>query len=373
MNETRNIAIACLCALAFCATGAVRASAHEFKTTVTGKITGKATTNQVFKAGFGEVACTKVTPTGKVEKAAPSSIEISDKYENCKYTIFGTETGEATLSSASYGLLGESSLSILHTAISINLSGSGCAVTIPSGQSLSGVSYENKGSDLVVNNKVENIDYALENAGAKTCPKKEEGTAATYEGGVEIGVEGATIGWSSTEHEFKSTVGKTKGIAATNQVIKGGFGEVTCSKLSASSELEAGFHASAAISLKYAGCKYSVLGGILTGEATASLADYTFFAEPLLSILKVILVDFQGELKGCSLTLFEQTLGGNAGEISYENKSGGVAVKDKLRNIAYSLLNVSGSEKCATTETGSNAAYEGTIEFGIEGGSLEWT
>ena len=126
-------------------------------------------------------------------------------------------------------------------------------------------------------------------------------------------------------------------------------------------------------SVLYKKCEFKALGGLIKGAATVSLADYTFFAEPEVSILNVnILIDVPSV--SCSVTVFSgQKLAKGAGELTYENKGNNVVLKSNVKEIEWSRLN-EGSGSCAAGTTGreKGATYTGEVEAGVAGGAISW-
>lgn len=173
----------------------------------------------------------------------------------------------------------------------------------------------------------------------------------------------------------ESKAGKITGKALTTQEFKtGGDPTWKCTEATFSGAIEAG-------ELKTTTLKISVTYGkcsVAFGSATVTLADYTFFATPGVSILNVTgsLIMMHAEALGvkCTISVTNgQTLGKAAGEIEYVNKSGKIEEKNKVTGIASEITESNSSSLCGTVGEKLSGAYTGNDEIELEGGTIEVT
>jgi hypothetical protein len=170
-----------------------------------------------------------------------------------------------------------------------------------------------------------------------------------------------------------SKEGKITGKALNTQEFKtGGDPTVKCTGATPSGEVAAG-------KLKETEIKISVIlinCSVAFGTATVTLADYTLFAVPGVSILNATgsLIMIHAEALGvkCTISVTNgQTLGKAAGEIEYVNKAGKVEEKNKVKGIASEITESNSSSLCGTVGEKLTGEHTGNIEVELEGGTIE--
>jgi hypothetical protein len=170
-----------------------------------------------------------------------------------------------------------------------------------------------------------------------------------------------------------SKAGKITGKALTTQEFKtGGDPTVKCTGATPSGEVAAG-------KLKETEIKISVIlinCSVAFGTATVTLADYTLFSTPGVSILNATgsLIMIHAEALGvkCTISVTNgQTLGKAAGEIEYVNKAGKVEEKNKVKGIASEITESNSTSLCGTVGEKLTGEHTGNIEVELEGGTIE--
>ena len=196
----RSIKMTSLAVVAVLAFGAVTASAQEFVFSKTGKFTGKALNTQKLKTGGGAtVECTKVAPAGEITKLKTTEQDFTLTPSSCSVLAIG-EAGvtllDITLFTSTFPFV-----SWLTETPIIHAKGLGieCEIELKAGQSLGGSAgegeYVNKSGKLEVKQKLTKIaSKVLKSSSESLCGKTgaESGTG-TYEGNIEIELEGGTI------------------------------------------------------------------------------------------------------------------------------------------------------------------------------------
>jgi hypothetical protein len=188
-----------------------------------------------------------------------------------------------------------------------------------------------------------------------------------------VALSAMTVASASAAEFIASKEGKITGKALTTQEFKtGGDPTVKCTEATPSGEVEAGKlkETEIKISVAYGKCSVSF------GSATVTLADYTFFATPGVSILNATgsLIMIHAEALGvkCTISVTNgQTLGKAAGEIEYVNKSGKIEEKNKVKGIASEITESNSSSLCGTVGEKLTGEYTGNDEVELVGGTIE--
>jgi hypothetical protein len=168
----------------------------------------------------------------------------------------------------------------------------------------------------------------------------------------------AALASSASAHEFvASKTGAAKVRSTTAQVFEVDATTVECAKASASFEVTATKSKTLAVhKLEYKEC--SGFGETLD----VSAGSYVFEAEDLLSFAKALTISSES---GCSIVL-EAGANNNREVVHYTNSAGKLRAKQELRSLSYSgsggMCGIGGSE----------GKLSGSLEFELEGGTLEW-
>ena len=200
MRSIKMISLAVVTVLALGAVTASGASAQEFVFSKTGKFTGKALNTQKLKTGGGAtVECTKVAPGGEITKLKTTEQDFTLTPSSCSVLAIG-EAGvtllDITLFTSTFPFVSWlTETPIIHAkALGIE-----CEIELKAGQSLGGSAsegeYVNKSGKLEVKQKLTKIaSKVLKSNSESLCGKTgaESGTG-TYEGNIEIEIEGGTI------------------------------------------------------------------------------------------------------------------------------------------------------------------------------------
>ncbi|MGA8354711.1 MAG: hypothetical protein WB698_11135 [Solirubrobacteraceae bacterium] len=194
MRRIKMVGLAIVAVLAFAAVAAAGASAEEFIASKTGSLKGKALNTQKFNTGgFATVACKKLSVTGTVTVLKATEQAASIQYEECEVEGLG---GSATISLADYtfftGPPSVMTLNLIDITVSSPVK---CKITVASGQSLSGLKYNNKTGKVEVEAKVTGIASEIVESGSSLfCGTVgEKNTKGTYTGNSEVELEGGTI------------------------------------------------------------------------------------------------------------------------------------------------------------------------------------
>lgn len=171
---------------------------------------------------------------------------------------------------------------------------------------------------------------------------------------------------SATEFIY-STGGKITGRALTTQGFKLGNAGMTCSGATPSGEVSFKFH-ELPLAISYSGC---YLAGI--GRGTVSTVDSDWLLPPAVRFENAITIYASVLGEYCKVVIGGgQSLGGNAGEVEYENKSGLVVVKSRVGGIAYEVTESDNTNLCGTVgQKGTNGRFEGSEELELVGGTME--
>lgn len=182
-------------------------------------------------------------------------------------------------------------------------------------------------------------------------------------------VFGAVAASASAEAFHYSKTGTFKGKALNLQVFKVGHASLECVRANIYGSLTEFNFSELPLSVQYEKC--SLLGW---GSATVSAASYRFVLPPSVRSEDALEVKASG-LPGehCSFTIDAYTsLGGNPGELAYENKSGKLVIKSKLTGIGYEVTESTEPVFCGTVgEKGTTGTFKGNDEVEMEGGTIE--
>jgi len=176
---------------------------------------------------------------------------------------------------------------------------------------------------------------------------------------------------ASAYTEFKASEAGTLGGKATNtQKFKTGTGAtVECTAASPSGTVKAGELSvtSIEISVSYSGCTVFKL----PGTATVSLADYTFFVTPLVSVLKTITIEAGALGVECTVVVASgQSLGSASKELEFNNKGKKVELVSKVTKITSKITKSNSKSLCGeVNEESKVGTYEGTDEVELNGGT----
>jgi len=179
---------------ALCALGAANAQAAPKFTSSTGEgsLSGEATTNQVFTAGFGNVTCTAVDVSGTVAGTEKTEQESTVQYTNCK--ALGVPTAHVTPATYLFTANGtvhvQNSITITITKSIVNAH---CTLTITP-QTLGGITYSNDSPNETVAANTSGIDY---HSSGGACGSAGTHTDGTYTGTTLVKSSSGSISWDA--------------------------------------------------------------------------------------------------------------------------------------------------------------------------------
>jgi len=156
MRNIKTLGAVLTAALALAATaGTAVASAHVFKATALGSLSGKVGT-QTFDGVTGTWSCAGGTVSGSIESLESSTQKVKVQYQKC--TWFGYVLTE--FSPIEYSLNANGTLSQLNTA-TFKILSLGCTVTFPraANQNLGSVSYKNQEGGVKVELGLTGVTY----------------------------------------------------------------------------------------------------------------------------------------------------------------------------------------------------------------------
>lgn len=187
MQRIVMLGAALVAALSIVAVGAgtVSATGHEFVASKLGKTKGQETDAQVFKTGAGTLECSTVTSTGEITELKSAIHKETLSYSNCD--ALGYSNVKITAVHFEYSANGSARL---ESSVTITPEGAGCHITIPS-QTVSGISYENKGKGITATADAINI---VSKGSGGTCGN-EENSEASYVGTVAAELENGSVEW----------------------------------------------------------------------------------------------------------------------------------------------------------------------------------
>ncbi len=188
MRTIKVFGLALVAMLALVAVSAASASASLFDASKVGKLTGKATKNQVFITKAGTVTCKAIKVTASTVEPLASETQLAVvEYEEC--TVFGFL--EAKISPAHYLFMsnGTADLKAVET-----IEAPGCTVTVPIQSGLGTITYKDSGEGIELEPNVTGIES--EGTGSTCSYAKEK--AGTYKGQSKVELEGGKIEWMST-------------------------------------------------------------------------------------------------------------------------------------------------------------------------------
>ncbi|MFZ2050547.1 MAG: hypothetical protein WAU69_06395 [Solirubrobacteraceae bacterium] len=179
-----------------------------------------------------------------------------------------------------------------------------------------------------------------------------------------------TAGSASAFTKFvaSKTGGQLNGKAINTQKFKtGGGATVDCTVAEPSGEVTKLEGTEQESSVKYSSCTVSGLG-----SAEVTLADYTFFITPLVSVLNLIHIKATALGVECELSVLA---GQSFTGIEYENDKSNaeeIVVKSKVTGIVTDILKSNSSSLCGTAGTEvTNGTYEGEVLVGLSNGSIK--
>jgi len=178
---------------AFCAIGAANASAaSKFTASETGTLSGHATTNQVFTAGFGSVSCTKAASSGTISSTEATEQEAEVNYSECK--ALGVATTHVT--PAKYLFTANGTVHVLNTitiTVTKTVFTAHCTITITPQTPAGVVHFVPMAPRLTIIATISGIKY---HSSGGPCGSAGEHADGTYEGTNEVErVGGGSIGW----------------------------------------------------------------------------------------------------------------------------------------------------------------------------------
>jgi hypothetical protein len=188
MNRIKlvGLALVAVCAIGVTAAASAGASTFLLLNATTAKILGKALATQKFLTKAGTIECTGLTATGEVKaKHALDQISIVT-YSGCK--AFGLT---ATVSPAEYDFSADNMVTILKT---ITVKAVGCLVTVPGGQLLSSVTYNNKPAGEI--EIVPNVTGITSSGAGAACEYASESNG-TYTGASLVATDPGQIEWTA--------------------------------------------------------------------------------------------------------------------------------------------------------------------------------
>lgn len=197
MQNTKTIFLVGAAVMVLSATMIASASAEEFIASKTGKLNGRATTNQEFKTGTGAtVVCKEVKPGGEVTQLKFKELATTFVFTAC--TISGIGTATVSLDDFTIIIFPILGSYLSDVAISASVLGVKCKISIPAGQSVGSKSGElevgNDSGKLLVGNKIMKIaDEITESNSKSLCGEVGEKKEGTYTGDYEIELEGGTL------------------------------------------------------------------------------------------------------------------------------------------------------------------------------------
>src|ERR1700733_5494715 len=161
-----------------------------------------------------------------------------------------------------------------------------------------------------------------------------------------LALSAVTASGAFAEEFIASKEGNLKGKALNTQKFKTGSGAtVECTKAEPTGKVTKLKATEQEISVKYSSCS------VLTfGEASVSLADYTFFVPGLVSILNAsgspIIILAKGLGVECEVEVKGGQMLGSATEIKYVNKSGKIELQSKVTKIESKILKSTSTSLC---------------------------
>jgi hypothetical protein len=190
MRSLKKFGVLVAAMFAFSAIGVASASAAQFTASATGEITGKALETQVFTTSGGEVRCSSIDVTGKIEKTASPEQHLSITYTGC--TAFGFPVH---ITVATYLFTANNTVHVNNNIVLTVTGGifGECTITVPKQGPLGTVTYTNNAGKIKVTPNVTGIKYT--STGGICGASGENGT---YKGASESErVGGGTISWDA--------------------------------------------------------------------------------------------------------------------------------------------------------------------------------
>lgn len=144
--------------------------------------------------------------------------------------------------------------------------------------------------------------------------------------------------------------------------------DITCTEATTSGELKSGEYRrhELLLSVAYAKCHTSF------ATATVSTARYDWLLPPAVRLENAITIHSSALGAYCTFVISGgQSLGANAGEVEYENKSGKLVVKNDLSDISYEVTESNVPKLCGSAgEKFTSGTFTGELEVELEGGTM---
>lgn len=174
---------------------------------------------------------------------------------------------------------------------------------------------------------------------------------------------------AASAEEFIASKAKIEGHALTLQKLTlGSHITVECEEASFGGEVTESRSFELKPTVKYGEC-FAV--GI--GKASVSEAKYVFFLPKLVNVSsKAITIKAEAFGVKCAASIsVGQSVGGGAGELEYENKSGDLEVKTKITKVSGEITESNSESACGKTGEKLEGTYTGNDQVEVEGGSIE--
>lgn len=158
------------------------ASAHEFKASKTGSLTGSTTTEAAFTVAAGKFICKETNMSGTLGTLTAKQLVEKYTYGGCQFAGV-----KATVSEAEYEWSAEGTLTVLNKIV---LTGHECTITIEpsSNKGLKAVKYTNELGQVKITPEVTGITYLAKGL----CTG---GSAGTLTGPLSTSLAGGSIEW----------------------------------------------------------------------------------------------------------------------------------------------------------------------------------
>jgi hypothetical protein len=180
-----GIALVAMCAIGASIAASAGASTFLLLGTTKAKILSKALATQTFVTKAGTIECTTLTSTGEATVKHSLTFEATVSYTGCK--AFGLA---ATVSPALYEFNADGSVKVLN---SITIKALGCVVTIPGGQTLSTITYTNKGLNAI---ELKPSVTGITSSGSGAACEYASESNGTYTGASLVTAHGGEIEWT---------------------------------------------------------------------------------------------------------------------------------------------------------------------------------
>jgi hypothetical protein len=188
MRQTRTLGLTLVAVFTFAVVSTSAVSAHDFTSSVMGKLKVVSNTIQVFT---GVTCTTDRIVTGEAKAGGQKTLKATVAYSGCEMFFGGFPLGKAAINNVEYAFSAEGEVNLENT---VTIKAMGCTIVDSGPQNkLKTVKYKNEtGGKLNFEVNVTGINYSSSGLVCGT----QSGTTAIYEGNTLIEVGGGTISWS---------------------------------------------------------------------------------------------------------------------------------------------------------------------------------